>query len=160
MNMKKRIVSALALLVLVFSLTALGKESTITTKNEENRYSMSFSLNGNDLAVGLTLRDESSAVLTAGYDFTCGYEREGSAVRLSLCEEAKDEKASMWDQLPHDYLLDQEQHALTAIQGAYAADLFTFYFLDDSSLLVEYVNGNALWSGFSYHTDDEYLYPA
>ena len=43
MNMKKRIVSALALLVLVFSLTALGEESTITTKNEENRYSMSFS---------------------------------------------------------------------------------------------------------------------
>ena len=36
-------VVALALLVLVFSLTALGEESTITTKNEENRYSMSFS---------------------------------------------------------------------------------------------------------------------
>ena len=40
----------------------------------------------------------------------------------------------------------------------YAADLFTFYFLDDSSLLVEYVNGNALWSGFTWHKDDEYLY--
>ena len=40
----------------------------------------------------------------------------------------------------------------------YAADLFTFYFLDDSSLLVEYVNGNAPWPGFTWHKDDEYLY--
>ena len=30
--------------------------------------------------------------------------------------------------------------------------------MDDSSLLVEYVNGNALWSGFTWHKDDEYLY--
>lgn len=60
--------------------------------------------------------------------------------------------------MPHDYLLDQEQHTLTAIRGAYAADLFTFYFLDDSRLLVEYGNENVLWPGFTYHTDDEYLY--
>ena len=102
--------SVFAVSVLMFSLFAHGEGAApAEEKTETDRYSMTFDPDGKSMAIELALLDESSAVLTAGYDFTFGYEREGSAVRLSLCEEAKDEKASMWDQLPHDYLLDQEE---------------------------------------------------
>jgi len=74
--MKKRIVSALSLLMLVFSFAAFGEDSSAAIKNEDNRYSMTLSLNGSDAAVELTLLNESSAVLTAGDDLTCTKERE------------------------------------------------------------------------------------
>ncbi len=94
-------------------------------KTENDRYSMTFTLDGEERTIELTLLNESSAMLTSVDDFACRYEREGNAVRLFIQKEAENGTVAIWDQVPHDYLLDQEQHALTAIQGVYAADLFT-----------------------------------
>ena len=71
--MKKHIISALAVLTPVFSLSAQGEEASFPAANNENgRYPVSFALDWNNMDIMLTLLNDSNAVLTAADTFTCG----------------------------------------------------------------------------------------
>ena len=81
--MRRRIVSALSVLTMILSLTVPGKQaSSAAESSSDDRYSMSFALDGNKVDISLTLLNDSGAVLTATDSFTCGYERTGNAVSL------------------------------------------------------------------------------
>lgn len=109
---EKRIASPLAILPLLFLLSAQGEEAAAAEKPEDDRYSMAFTLGGEERTIELTLLNESSAMLTSVDDSACRYEREGNAVRLFIQKEAENGTAAIRDQVPHDYLFELDSQSV------------------------------------------------
>lgn len=116
---------------------------------EDTPYTVSIDMGGNVSTAELVLHDDGTAAFKMFTDFTCTYEKVGSAVVLSVQGELEGYAAQIWPNVSHAYILNDD-HSMTILKNAWSADSLALLALDDTNLKVEFPAYHMERDGFTY----------
>ena len=122
--------------------------------SDSTPYTTSIDMGGNATTAELILNDDGTAAFKVFTDFTCTYVKIGSAVVLSVNGELEGYGAQIWPNVAHAFILN-EDHSMTPIVNAYAANDLALLLLDETNMKVQFPSYSMERDGFTYELSED-----
>ena len=121
---------------------------------EDAPYTVAVDMGGNATTAELTLGDDGIGNLHVFMDIPVTYTKLGSAVVLEASGELEGYAASIWENISHVYLLN-EDHSMLAVVNAWEADSLVLIALDETNMKVQFPSYNMERDGFTYSLSED-----
>ncbi|MBP5254107.1 MAG: hypothetical protein J6Z23_01815 [Lachnospiraceae bacterium] len=124
---------------------------------EDAPYTCAMNMGGNETKAELTLNEDGTGNLKVFMDMAVKYTKVGSAVVLESAGELAGYAASIWQNIGHAFLLNEDK-SMVALKGAYSTDTgLAFYLTDDTAMTAELPSYHFAKTGFTYKLEENTL---
>ncbi len=121
---------------------------------EDAPYTVAMDMGGNETTAELTLGDDGVGNLKVFMDIPVTYTKLGDAVLLEAEGELEGYAASIWENISHAYLLNEDRSMLPIV-NAWDADSLVLIALDETNMKVQFPEYSMERDGFTYTLSED-----